>query len=56
MAKFSFEVMQECVYPFTVKESKDPDVILVQPSAKTLLLREWETICCSHMSTPLSVP
>ena len=28
MAKFSFEVMQECVYPFTVKESEDPDVIL----------------------------
>jgi len=28
MAKFPFEVMQECVYPFTAKESKDPDVIL----------------------------
>lgn len=28
MVKFPFEVMQECVYPFTAKESKDPDVIL----------------------------
>jgi len=28
MAKFSFEVMDECVYPFTVKESEDPDVFL----------------------------
>jgi len=26
--KVPFEVMQECVYPFTAKESKDPDVIL----------------------------
>jgi len=28
MAKFSFEVMEQCVYPFTVKESEDPDVVL----------------------------
>jgi len=28
MAKFPFEVMQECVYPFTAKESKEPEVIL----------------------------